>query len=277
MHVTIAFDPVIARLGALQLTWHGVFSALGVYLAVWLGPRLLVDPRWRAAGTPVGVGIGAVVGAVVGARLLHVLDHLSTYAADPLSAIAIWQGGIAVYGGFIGGIIGASIGAWQAGLPVWPMLDVTAPAMLIGQAIGRLGCFSNGDAWGAATGGAWGVIYTNPGDYVPSNLLGVPTHPYPLYEAAADLALLGLLLLMRRHDARPGIVFLTGAAGYALIRFTLTFVRQEPIVFAGLQEAQVVAVITGLYAVAALAFRALQAVRAPQTSPPPVEDSIIAH
>ena len=128
------------------------------------------------------------------------------------------------------------------------LLDAAAPALLVGQAIGRLGCLSNGDAWGAPTGAAWGIVYWHPHDLLPATLLGVPTHPYPLYEIGAELLLLGGLWLMRRRLTRPGALFLVTALGYAVIRFGLTFFRQETVVLWGLQEAQLLALLTGVAA-----------------------------
>lgn len=248
----IAFDPEIARVGPVALGWHGVLTGLAVLVALWLGTR-----RAHAVVGPVapleGVVTWALVGGVVGARLLHVLDHLAAYAADPLAALAVWQGGMAVYGAFLGGLVGGVVAARRAGLPVWLLLDAATPALLVGQAIGRLGCLSNGDAWGAPTGGAWGVVYRHPHARLPAALHGVPTHPYPLYEIGAVLALLLALWWARRWLAAPGAQFLAAAVGYAAIRFGLSYVRQEPGLLAGLQEAQVAALLTRLAALAALA------------------------
>jgi phosphatidylglycerol:prolipoprotein diacylglycerol transferase len=107
--------------------------------------------------------------------------------------------------------------------------------------VGRLGCIINGDAYGGPTTMPWGFVYTNAGAMIPDALKGIPTHPYPVYEILWDLALLGLLLFLRRRSLPGGLLFLTYVAGYALGRFTLTFVRQEAIVLWGLQQAQVVA------------------------------------
>ena len=150
--IDIGFDPVLAQIGPFQLGWHGIFTALavagGVWLALRLGARRGISPELVST-----VATWAVVGGIIGARLFHVLDHLPQYAQDPLSALAVWQGGIAVYGAFIGGVVAGGFAAWRAKADPWPLLDIAAPAMLVGQAIGRLGCLSNGDAWGAdATG-----------------------------------------------------------------------------------------------------------------------------
>jgi len=256
--IDIGFDPIIAQVGPFQLGWHGLFTAFAVLGGVWLALRLA-----RLRGIPAdlvsNVATWAVVGGIIGARLFHVLDHLPQFAADPLSALAIWQGGIAVYGAFIGGLVAGGLAAWRARANPWPLLDIAAPAMLVGQAIGRLGCLANGDAWGAnATGCSLclAIRYTNPNDLLPAELMGVPTYAYPVYEIGAGLLLLAILWLARdRLRQRAGAAFLVAAVGYALIRFVLTFLRQEPVIALGLQEAQVIALTTGLLAGGVLMWR----------------------
>ncbi len=261
MLINVSLDPVIFQLGPLQLGWHGLFSALALVVGVWLG-------LWRAARLglpvdPVMTGVGwAIAGGVVGARLFHVLDHLPYYSENPLESFAIWQGGIAVYGGFVGGVLAGVLAARALGIPVWPALDAGGVGMLVGQAIGRLGCLVNGDAWGGPTGCPCGVVYWHEHALLPPELLGVPTHPYPLYEIAGVAIVLGLVWLAVRRGSRPGTTFLLATVGYAALRFSLTFVRQEPIVALGLQEAQLVALCTGAIALAILAARALSG-RAP--------------
>lgn len=254
MRIDLAFDPIIARLGPLELGWHGLFTALAVVLAVWFfmrqAARLGLNPE--ALST---LATWSILGGLIGARLFHVLDHLPYYLAHPAETLALWQGGIAVYGAFLGGIVAGWLVARRQRLPVWPLLDIAGPTMLIGQAIGRLGCLSNGDAWGAPTGGSWGLVYWHPNALLPPDLLGVPTHPYPLYEIAAEVVLLALLWLAQRRLATPGTTFLLAAIGYAVIRFGLSFFRQEAVVLWGLQEAQLVALATGGLALGLLLVR----------------------
>jgi phosphatidylglycerol:prolipoprotein diacylglycerol transferase len=145
--IDIGFDPVIARIGAFELGWHGIFTAIAVIAGIWLAHHL-ASRRGIPTDVVANIATWAVLGGIVGARLFHVLDHLSTYIEDPLSMFAVWQGGIAVYGAFIGGLLAGGIAAWRARADLWPLLDIAAPATLVGQAIGRLGCLPNGDAWG---------------------------------------------------------------------------------------------------------------------------------
>ena len=130
--LTFAFDPIIAQIGPFQLGWHGLFTALAVAVGLWLAGRLA-----RQRGIPSdlvsGVALWAVVGGVIGARLFHVLDHLPFYLQNPLLIPAVWEGGIAVYGAFIGGLLAGGIAAWRARADVWQLLDIAAPSMLLGQ------------------------------------------------------------------------------------------------------------------------------------------------
>lgn len=249
--VTIGFDPIIARLGALEAGWHGVATVIAVVVAVWLGVRAATRAGFPAEATS-DVAFVAVIGGLVGARLFYVLDHLPRFVKDPLAAFAIWEGGIAVYGAFIGGIAAGAIAAMRVGFPIWRGLDLAAIPMLVGQAIGRLGCLANGDAWGAPTGGDWGLVYAHPNDLLPRDLLGVPTHPYPLYEMGAVLVLGLALITLRRRPLPPGVFFLWAALGYAAIRFSLSFFRQETVIALGLQEAQLVALATAILVIGLL-------------------------
>jgi phosphatidylglycerol---prolipoprotein diacylglyceryl transferase len=138
VNVDIAFDPIIAQVGPFQLGWHGLFTALAVVVAVKLA-AVLGEREGVQSDVIYGIAGWGVVGGIIGARLFHVADHLPFYLANPLLIPAVWEGGIAVYGAFIGGLVAGGYAAWRAHLPIWRLLDVAAPAMLVGQAIGRFG------------------------------------------------------------------------------------------------------------------------------------------
>lgn len=254
--IQITIDPIIAQLGWFTLGWHGIFSMLALLGGVWLALRRAGQLGLDTDTMISGLG-WVIAGAVVGARLFHVADHLGYYSQNPIEIIMVWQGGIAVYGGFVGGVLAGAFAAWKLGLPVWTSLDAAAPAMLVGQAVGRIGCLINGDAWGAPTGCPCGVVYWHEHALLPADLLGVPTHPYPLYEIGAVAVLLGILWLLRGRAIRPGTTFLVMTVGYGIIRFFLTFVRQETVIVFGLQEAQIVALVTCAIAIGIMTSRLL--------------------
>jgi len=136
MQIVIGFDPIIAQVGPFQLGWHGLLTGVAVVVAVWFAMRLAAR-RGFATWALGDVVFWAIVAGGIGARLFHVLDHLEFYAQNPPLIFAFWEGGIAVYGAFIGGVVGGLIAAWRAHLPIWRLLDVAGPAMLVGQGLGR--------------------------------------------------------------------------------------------------------------------------------------------
>jgi phosphatidylglycerol:prolipoprotein diacylglycerol transferase len=252
--IAIGLDPVLARMGFLTLTWHGLFTALALAAAL-----VLTERSGRRAGLDEerlwSVMVWATVGGVIGARAFYYLDHPARLWAGPAEVVAVWKGGIAVYGGFVGSLTAGYIRARRLRLAPWQLLDLAAVPMLVGQAIGRLGCLINGDAWGRPSTLPWAVVYTHPGALLPLPLHGVPTHPYPLYEIGWDALVAGAVLLLGSRLYRPGDRFLLAVAGYGLGRLWLSVVRQEPVVALGLQEAQLVALLTGGLALATLVWR----------------------
>lgn len=254
MMVTIGLDPTLARLGPLVLTWHGLLTALAVLMALTVAGRAArrIGVADEAAAS---LMLWAVIGGLAGARASYDLDHPERLADGPGAVLAVWEGGIAAYGAFLGGLAAGLVRARRLGLPAWPLLDAAAPAILLGQAVGRLGCLLNGDAWGAPTGAGGGVVSTHPDALLPPSLLGVPTHPDPLSETVWVLGLLGSVTALGPKLGRPGSRFLTIAAGYGAGRLLLGTVRQEPVLLLGLQAAQVIGLVTGTAALAVLLWR----------------------
>lgn len=157
--------------GALRLRWYSLlFTAAGVWLGVREATRK--GSNLEQAQT---LAIWAMVGGLVGARLLHVIDRWDLYAANPISALNVTQGGLAVEGGLVVGILVALVYAGRTGLPVRRLAHAAAPGMILGQALGRFACIPNGDAYRAPAHVPWAFIYANPHAFLPSALLGVPT------------------------------------------------------------------------------------------------------
>jgi len=256
MNIHIGIDPDIAKIGPLLLTWHGLFTALGILVAVWLTAREL---RRRGIALPNydTWALVTVFGGILGARLFFVLDHIDYFIGHPLEALAVNEGGLAIYGAVFGGFVAIVMLSRIFRQPLAPLLDSVVPGLLLAQAIGRLGCTVNGDAWGGPClhGCPITFTYTNPKDLLPADLLGVPTHPYPLYDIVVNLIVFAIIWRLRRRPVPAGTLAATYAVLYSFGRFFISFVRQERIWFWGLQEAQVVAVlafVAGLVALAVL-------------------------
>lgn len=192
------------------------------------------------------VALWALPAAFVGARLLHIVDAWEYYTTAPLQIVAFQEGGLAIYGGLLGGMAGGALAARRRGLLSWKLLDAAAPGMILGQAIGRMGCFLNGDHQGPPANLPWATSYVNPGSLAPDSL---PRHPAQLYELIYDLAVLGLLLMLRGRLRRDGVLFTIYAALYSFGRFWISALREDAPFLLGLKEAQVVSVAAFLLAV----------------------------
>ncbi len=236
--LTIDVDPVIVHLGPIALSWYGLAVGAGVLVGIWLALRE-ADRKGLPSDRVGDLVMWVVLGGVLGARLLHVVDRWDFYSANPHLILAIQNGGLAILGAILGGTLAGTIGAWRMGLNVPRLSDAAAPAVVLGQAVGRFGCLVTGDSVGPATDGTWGIVYTNPGAMVPQ--LGTAYQPTFFYEQVWDFAIFGLLWVLRKRLRVDGHLFALYLALYALGKFALTFLRTETIWFAGLQEAQLVA------------------------------------
>lgn len=253
--------PIVSRIplgGDLAISPHGLGVALGFALGAWM---LIRRSRLRGLGHTHVPDIDDAVqrllgrialGAVVGARLFYVLNHLDQYTDDPLSALAIWEGGLTFLGGVAGAIVVALPWARQQGWRPQQLLDSAAPGLAAGLVIGRLGDLMIGDHVGAPTTFALGWRCT--GDYNPAggaNAFGFtpptsyqaaverlgdqPTigcfdavlHQTALYDFGAALFVLLLLLWLERRPRFDGFFAAAWVYGYGLVRFVGDFARED--------------------------------------------------
>lgn len=239
--MVINIDPVALNLGPLQINWYSLILMLAIIaavgIAIWEGKRKGISADFILSLAP-----WVLLGGIIGARLFHVVDKWSYYAANPIQIVAIWQGGLAIWGALAGGGAAAFIYARFSKIPYGRLFDTLVPALLAAQIIGRFACIIDGDAVGGASNLPWAFTYINPGAMVPSGLLGVPIHPYPVYDQIWNLMGLAIALKLRRHLKTDGLLFLSYLGIYAAGRLVFSYVRQENVWFWGLQEAQLIAI-----------------------------------
>ncbi|NQW22294.1 MAG: prolipoprotein diacylglyceryl transferase [SAR202 cluster bacterium] len=283
--ISIGINPNLIDAGRFILSWHGVMTFVAVATAVYL------IARWGGReGMDVdsiySVAVWAIIGGVIGARALHVIDFWDSglggladvgYKDYPGQILQVWSGGIAIYGALIGGWVGGAayisirnsdwfLNLWEkyfrfmgeanrANLPgLGRLADISAPAILLGMAIGRVGDIINGEHFSKLTDLPWGVIYTHansPGINMP------PVHPAVAYELIFDLVLMAVIWPLRDRLRPNGMFFALFLGAYSIGRFFLSFLRVEAQEYFGvLNEAQVVALIVVIITVPLLVWKA---------------------
>ena len=240
----------------------GVLLAAALLAALWWVSRA-ARREGLNPDAAVSLGLWTILGGILGAKALMILRTLPLYAADPsqLWSLSSLESAGDFYGGFLGALATAALFFRRhPELPVWRMLDVSGPAVALGQAVGRLGCFMAGDDYGSPTSAAWAVTFTDPeAARIGGAPLGVPLHPVQLYEAAVCFALFVLLARIRRRKRFDGQVFLTYALSYAAARFVIEFFRGDAdrgFVLGGLlSTSQFIALAVGAASAALIAHR----------------------
>ncbi|ERG65564.1 hypothetical protein L332_14090 [Agrococcus pavilionensis RW1] len=202
-----------------------------VVAAVLTGWRL--HQRGVDAGYVIDVAVWAVLLGIVAARVFHVVTHPDDYfgpGRDPLSALYIWEGGIAIFGALIGGALGVWIGCRQTGLRFSTFADALAPGLLLAQAFGRLGNWFNHELFGQPTDLPWGleIESTNPAYPVglPEGVLFHPTFAYEIIWNVLGAAL--LLWLDRKRDVQWGRLIALYLIWYGLGRSVFETIRLDP-------------------------------------------------
>jgi prolipoprotein diacylglyceryl transferase len=227
-------DPDFSQfsLGPLTVHTYALCILAGIVAAVIISQRRLVA-RGGNAGQVVDIVIWAVPLGIIVARFYHVFTHVGDYfypGANLWSVFAIWEGGNALYGGLIGGAAGAYIGCRRAGIKFWSFADVLAPAMLVAQAIGRLGNWFNHELFGLPTTLPWGLEILPTDPMFPANLpAGTLFHPLFLYEMIWNLIGVAVILFLERRFAlRWGRTWALYMIWYGLGRSWLEAIRIDP-------------------------------------------------
>jgi prolipoprotein diacylglyceryl transferase len=218
--------------GPLTIHTYALCILAGIVAAV-----LITERRLRTRGAPSGLAVDAAIWAVpigiVVARIYHVLTHPGDYFAagdDLWNVLAIWDGGNAIYGAELGGAVGLSIACRRAGFRFLDFADALAPALLVAQAIGRLGNWFNHELFGLPTTLPWGlqIEISNP-KFPPGLPAGTLFHPLFLYELLWDLlGALVIVLLERRGRMHRGTSIASYFIWYGVGRAVLEAIRIDP-------------------------------------------------
>jgi phosphatidylglycerol---prolipoprotein diacylglyceryl transferase len=223
-------------LGPVTLQTFGIMFALA-----FLAAGVLVGRRLHELGKPADwayeMTFAALIGGIVGARFDFIIENYDSVKDDLLGNVFTGSG-LVWYGGAIGGALAVIAWAWWRGMLNLTLLDIAAPGLAIGYAVGRIGCQLSGDGdYGIPWDGPWAMAY--PDGTVATD---VPVHPTPIYETLA-MGLVTYALWRLRDRFQPGLLFALYLALAGAERFLIEFVRRNDEILVGLTQAQLISVV----------------------------------
>jgi len=250
--ITINIDPILINLGPFSISWHSLLMTIGIAVGVLLPARLAVRGGLSVERLYT-IALWGIPGGIIGARLIHVIDYWDRYMANPGDILAVYKGGLALYGGILGGILAVLIYSRLKKVSISEYADKLAPGMILAQAIGRIGDIINGEHISKSVGPPWGVVYTHPG----SPGYGLPpSHLAVGYELLMDLIIFGVLWKLQGQVKPDGGLFLLYLIIYSVGRFFLSFLRLDSnTVILGLNQAQWLALMVLVVALPMLLLR----------------------
>lgn len=213
-------------IGSLELRAYGLMIALGVLAAAWLFARRFIrlghSPELASSTT-----VWAVIAGLIGSRIYHVITDWKTYQGNWGESWQIWEGGLGIPGAVIAAAAVMWVYARQKGIPLSDIADSVAPALPLGQAIGRWGNWFNQELYGRPTDLPW-ALEIDPENRRLQYLEDDTFHPTFLYECIWNLALVGTLLWVgKRFTLKPGRLFGLYVLGYSLGRLWIEFIRVD--------------------------------------------------
>ena len=207
--------PTLVRFGDFEITTFGALVALAALTGMWVFHRELARSGLPATG--VDAALAGVLGGLAGAKLIWAIEFRNE---GPFLSLLLSRGGLSWFGGFIGGV---GTGLWslhRRRIPIMAALAAASPALAIGHAIGRIGCFLVGDDYGRPTDLPWGLAF--PEGSPPTT---VAVHPTQLYEAAGLAVIAWVLIRWRRQHVANPLVFGRYLVLAGALRFVIEFLR----------------------------------------------------
>ena len=246
-------NPFIFKLGSYGVRWYSLLILIGVILGIILIKK--EGKRFNISGDMLfNLAFWTIIIGILGARIYYVLFNFSTYRSDPISILKIWEGGLAIHGGLIAGVITMIIYCKKNELRFIKIADISAPALILAQAIGRWGNFFNSEAHGAATSYAHLKSLHIPSFIIKGmHISGIYYEPTFFYESIlCFLGFIIMIIIRRTKHIKVGTLTCFYLMYYGLIRFFIESMRTDSLMLCGFKMAQIVSVLMFLSGLIAL-------------------------
>ena len=219
--MTVNIDPILVKLGPVQVSWYGLMYVFGFFASYLLVRYQMKKKDFGVSRLDVeNLYFYLILGLIIGARLGYVLFYdLKMYLKDPLEIIYINHGGMSFHGGLIGVLIVGLLFSWKNEKSFWKITDLLIVTAPIGLGLGRIGNFINGELYGRVTRVPWGMIFPKGGP--------LPRHPSQLYESALEGGVLFLILWFLKDKRLPdGALLALFLSLYGVFRFFVELFRE---------------------------------------------------
>lgn len=269
-------NPILFSIGKIKITYYGLMYAISFILGIELGKRY-GKQKGISPDTIENYAFIAMLSGLIGGRLYYVLFNLDYYINYPADIIAVWKGGMAIHGGILGGIIGTCIYGFIKKINPLLLTDIAAPSLLLGQAIGRIGNFMNGEIYGVPTFTPFKVIFTlkpkfyewysyylslpfsekmNFKEKVPWGIVfpesspagnefpNMALHPAMFYELILNLiGFLFIWFFLKNKKYANGTIACSYIIIYSIIRIFVSFFRAEDLMFFDIRAPHLISII----------------------------------
>ncbi len=230
-------NPIAFKIFGFEIRWYALLMCaailIGLIIASYRAKKSGINPDYIY-----DVFIAIIPLSIIGARLYYVAFNLAYYSIYKSEIFAIWNGGLAIHGGIIGGVIGLVLVCKYRKIRILKMMDVLAPCLILGQAIGRWGNYFNMEAYGTQTTLPWAITIYEAGKGF------IKVHPTFLYESLWDLLVfIILLLVIDRLKKFDGVTTCWYFILYSIGRFFIEGLRTDSLYFNGLRSAQIVSIL----------------------------------
>lgn len=218
-------NPTIVQFFGLEIRWYGIMYVLTFLIAYYYLVYAVKNKKINATKEDADdILLWLTIGLILGARAFEVLVYNPAYYwQNPWKVFAIWKGGLSFHGGLLGAVIAGWLICRKKQIKLLNLADILVVPLALGQALGRLGNFINGELYGRVTSAWWGVNFGNELDKMGN---AVFRHPSQLYELSYDLIIFGVLFSLRNKEMKQGKMLAIFLMLYSVFRFLTEFVRE---------------------------------------------------
>ena len=267
--------PILVRLGPVTIRYYGLMYVIAITFGLLILSREVKRKKLMcgASGKLVSTDdlldllLWMVPAAIIGARIYYVAFQWGYYGSHPADIVKIWQGGLAIHGGVIGGILAVYFYSHWKKIAFWALTDSISLSLILGQVIGRIGNLMNGDTYGIPTTLPWGIHFPASS---PAGMAypGQATHPSMIYEMILNLLIFALLWRLRKRGYKDGFLTSLYFILYSIDRSIVSFTRGDSLWLGSIRAAHAISVILVALFLILILSRHLYKRTTPETLPP---------